>query len=96
MDDQFVCLWCCAKPDFVVQINNFSNLLLFSVVVHKTGGKKQITKTIKYKLDSSSKRQFAFLILKTIKYFLENYRFCQKYGNDATSRGWGLMFFPSA
>ena len=64
---QFVCLWWCVSPDFVVQINNFFNLVVFSAVIHKRGGKKLITKTIKYKLDSSSKMQLTFFILKTFK-----------------------------
>ena len=84
---QFVCFCCCVPPDFVVQINNFLSLFLFSGVIHKRRGKKLISKTIKYKLDSSSKMQFAFFILKTFKIFLENYRFCRKSGNDANSRG---------
>ena len=54
---QFVCLWYCVPPDFVVQVNNFFSLVLFSAVIHKRTGEKQISKTIKYKLDSSSKAQ---------------------------------------
>ena len=86
---QFVFLWCCVPPNFVVQINNFCSLALFSAVIHKRRRKKLISKTIKYKLDSSSKMQFAFVILKTFNFFLENYRFCRKSGNDANSRGLG-------
>ena len=65
---QFVCLWDCAPPDFVVQINNLFRLPLFSVV-HKRRGKKLISKTIKYKLDSSSKIRFAFFYPKDIQNF---------------------------
>ena len=57
---QFVYLWCCVSPDFVVQINNFFGLLLFSTVILKRRGKKTITKKTKYELGSSSKLQFAF------------------------------------
>ena len=57
---QFACLWCRVPSDFVVPINNFFNLVLFSVVIHKRRGKTLISKTIKYKLDSSSKMQFVF------------------------------------
>ena len=65
----FVYLWCCDPPDFVVQINNFFSLVLFSAVIHKRRGKKLISKIIRYKLDRSSKMQFAFFILKTFKFF---------------------------
>ena len=73
---QFVCLWGCAPSDFVFQINNFVSLVLFSAVIHWKGKKRLISKTIKYKLDSSSKMQFSswfYPILKTIKNFVENY-----------------------
>ena len=40
---------------FVVQINNFFSLVPFSIAIHKIRGKKLTRKTIKYKLDSSSK-----------------------------------------
>ena len=39
----------------------FFSLVLSSAVIHKIRGKKLISKAIKYKLDSSSKMQFAFL-----------------------------------
>ena len=58
---QLVCLRCCVTPDFVVEINIFFSLALFSAVIHKRRGKKMVRKTIKYKLDSSSKLQFVFL-----------------------------------
>ena len=51
---QFVCLWCSVPPDFVVQINKFFSLILFSAIIHKRRGQKLTNKTIKYKLDSSS------------------------------------------
>ena len=51
---QFICLRYCVPPDFVVQINNFFNLVLFSAVIHKRRGKELISKRIKYNLDSSS------------------------------------------
>ena len=53
----------CVSPDFVVQINNFFSLVLFPVVIYKRRGKKLISKTVKYKLDSSSKMKFAFFYL---------------------------------
>ena len=43
--EQFVCLWRCVLPDFVVQRNNFSRLVFSSSVIHKTIGKKLISKT---------------------------------------------------
>ena len=86
---QFLCLCCCVAHDFVVQINNFFSLVLFSAIIHERTGKKLISKTIKYKLDSSSKTQFVFFYHKDIQNcFLENYRFCRKSGNDANCRGW--------
>ena len=87
---QFVCLLSCLRPYFVVQINNIFRLVLFAAITHKRRGEKQISKTIKYKLDSSSKMQFVFFYPKNIqKYFLENYQFYRKCGNDAKSRGVG-------
>ena len=66
---QFVCLWRCAPSDSVVHINNFFSLVLFSAVIHKRRGKKLNCKTIKYKLDSSSKMQFVFCYPKDIQIF---------------------------
>ena len=66
---QFVCLWCCVPPDFVAQINNSFSLIQFSVVSHKRRGKKLTSKTIKYKLSSSSKMQFACFYSKNIQKF---------------------------
>ena len=86
---QFLRLCCCVPHDFLVQINNFFGLVLFSAVIYKRTGKKLISKTIKYKLDSSLKTQFFFFYYKDIQnFFLENYRFCRKSGNDSNCRGW--------
>ena len=64
---QFLCLFCVfIPPDFVVQINNFFIVFLFSGVIHKGRRKKPISKTIKYKLTSSSIMQFAFFYPKDI------------------------------
>ena len=72
---QFICLWCCVPPDFVVQINNFFRLTLFSAAIDKRRRKKLIIKIIKYKVNSSSEIQFAFFYPKYIqKFFLKNYR----------------------
>ena len=64
---QFVCLWSCIPPYFVVQINNCFKLVLFSAAIHKRRGEKHISKTIKHKLDSSSKMQFGFFYPKGIQ-----------------------------
>ena len=64
---QFICLWCCVPPDFVVQINNFFILVLFSSVINKKSRKKLIRKTITYKLGISSKTQFASFYPKDIQ-----------------------------
>ena len=85
----------CAQPDFVVQINNLFSLALFSVVIHKRRGKKMTSKTVKYKLVSSSKMQFACVIPKKFIIFLENYQFCRKSRNDTNSKGRGVMAFAS-
>ena len=58
----------CVPLDFVVLINNFFSLVLFPAVIHKRG-KKLISKTVKYKLDSSSKMQFVFFYPKDIHTF---------------------------
>ena len=65
---QFVCLWCCVPPDFVVQVKNFFSFVLFSTVIHKRA-QKLISKTIKYKLDSSSKMQIALFNPREIQIF---------------------------
>ena len=93
---QFVFLWFCAQPDFVVQINNFFSLVLCFAVIHKRRGKELINKTIKYKLDSCSKMQFDsfypffFCFSKTIE-FAENLQVAQIAGGG----GAGVMFFAS-
>ena len=63
---QFVCLWWCILPHFVV-INNFFGLVLFSAVIYIWRGKKLVSKTVKYKLDSSSNMQYAFIYPKNIQ-----------------------------
>ena len=63
---QFVCLWWCILPDFVV-MNNFFGLVLFSAVIYIWRGKKLVSKTVKYKLDSSSNMQYAFIYPKNIQ-----------------------------
>ena len=54
---------------FVVQINTFGSLVLFSAVIHKRKEEKLVNKTIKYKLDRSSKMQFAIFYPKNILIF---------------------------
>ena len=66
---QFLRLCCCVPHDFLVQINNFFGLVLFSAAIYKRTGKKLISKTIKYKLDSSLKTQFVFFYYKDIQNF---------------------------
>ena len=68
---QFVCLWCYILPYFVVQLNNFCSLVLFSTVIHQRRGKKLVSKTIKYKWDSFSDMKFVFFILKSCKKFFQ-------------------------
>ena len=92
---QFSCLWSCVSPDFLVQINDFFCLVLFSVVIHKRSEEKQISKAIKYKLDSSSKMQFVFFILKTFKNCFGELSILSKSGNDAISRGWRVHVIAS-
>ena len=96
---RFVCLWCCFPPEIVVQKNNFFSLVLLSALIHKRTRNKLI-RTIKYKIDSSSKMQFTFFILKTFKNllpsklktidFVENLEMTQVYG-DAGGGGGGLL-----
>ena len=70
-------------------MNNFFSLVLFSAVIHTRRRMKLMSKIIKYKLDSSSRMQFAFLYPKDIKKKenLGNYRFYQKYESGANRRG---------
>ena len=77
-------MWYCFLPDFVVQISILFSSVLFSAVIHKRRGKKLISKSIKYKLDSFPEMQFVFFILNTFKN-----RFCRKLGNGANKRGRG-------
>ena len=87
---QFIFLWSCVPPDFVVQINNFFSLVLFSPVIHKRRGEKQMNKTYKYKLGSSLKIRFTFFYPKDVQnFFLEIYRLCRNSGNEANSRRLG-------
>ena len=90
---QRICLWCCAPPDFVIQINNVFSLVLFPAVIRKRKGKKLISKTIKYKLNSSSKMQFVFFFYRKDiqKIVLENYWFFRKCGNYANNREQWVM-----
>ena len=86
---QFLCLWCCVPSDSVVHINSFFSLVLFSAVIHKRRGKKLICKTIKYKLDSSSKMQFVFFYPKDIQtFFWKTINFVENLGMTR-SRGRG-------
>ena len=65
---KFVCLW--YLPDSVVQINTLCSLVLFSAVIYKRRGKKLISKTIKYKLETVPQRcNLVFFIQKTFKTF---------------------------
>ena len=92
---QLVCLRCCVTPDFVVEINIFLSLALFSAVIHKRRGKKMVRKTIKYKLDSSSKLQFVFLSPEDIqKVFWKTISFVKNLKMTQIAVG-GLMFFAS-
>ena len=60
-------MYVCGVFHFVVHINNLFSVVLFFAAIHKRRVKKLISRTIKYKLDSNSKTQFAFFILKTFK-----------------------------
>ena len=85
---QFLCFWFCVPPDFVVQINEFFYMVLFSAVIHKRREKKLISKTIKYKLDSSSKVQIVFFYPKDIqKTFLETIGFVENLEMTQTAGG---------
>ena len=95
---QFVSFWCCVPPDFIVQISIFFSLVLFFAVIHKSREMKPISKIIKYKLDCSSKMQFAFFYSKDIKNsfrkttnFVENLEMTQA----TRAGGGGIMFFAS-
>ena len=97
---QFVCLRCCILPDFVVKINNFFSLVLFFTVIHKRRRKKLISKTIKYKLDSSPKMQFDLFYPNDIqKFFWKTVDFAENLGMTQIARdglgrggGAGVMF----
>ena len=87
---QFVCLWCCVLPDFVVQINILQLGSIFRLI-HKRRGKKLISKTIKYKFDSSS----IFFILKTFKnFFRKTITFAKNLKLMQIARGWGVGVCP--
>ena len=82
-------LQCCIPPDFVVQINNFFTLVLFFAEINKSRGKKLISKTIRYNLNSSLKMQLPFFILKTFKtFFWKTISFAESLEYGA---GWGFM-----
>ena len=91
---QFACLWCCVLTKFVVWVSNFTNLVLFSVVIHKTKGKKLISKTIRYKLDSTSKIQFVFFCPKVIqKHFWKTIDFVKNLEMTQIAAGRGRVIF---
>ena len=91
---KFERLWCCVSPDFVVQIKNFFSLVIFSAVLHKRRGKRLINKTTKYKLDSSSKIQFAYFHPEDIqKVFWKTINFVENLEMTQTARGRRAMFF---
>ena len=93
---QFSCLWSCASPNFLVQINDFFCLVLFSVVIYKRRKDKQISKAIKYKLDSSSKMQFTFFYPKHIqKLFWRTIDFVEIWKWRNQQGGEGFMLFAS-
>ena len=63
-------------------------MVLFFAVIHKIREKKLFSKTIKYKLDCSSKMQFAFFYPKKIqKSFWENYQFVEN--QEMKQIAWG-------
>ena len=76
----------CVSLDFAVQINNFFSLVLFSAAIHKSRGKKPISKTVKRKETIYQDKIYLYFIPKTLTFLLENYRFCWQSGNDANSR----------
>ena len=99
---------CCVPPNSVVQINNIFKLILFSAEIRKRRGKKLISKTIKYKLGSSSKMPFALFperhlfihlfIYIFIYLFIWKQLILSKIWNDAYGRGRQgreVMFFAS-
>ena len=72
-------------------------LVLFSAVTYKRRGKKLISKTIKYILDSSRKIQFAFFYPKDIrKLFLKTVNFVKNLEMTQITGGRGVMFFTSS
>ena len=92
--EQFVYLWRCVLPDYVVQRNNFSRLVFSSSVIHKTIGKKLISKT---NINQTILRGYnmPFFILITFNFLGENYRFFRKSGNYANSCGRASNCFRS-
>ena len=87
--------WCCVPLDFVAQNNNFFNLVLFSAVIHKRGGRKLISKTIKYKLDRPSKMSFVFFILNGFKNIFGKLSILTKIWKWRNKSGWGVRWFAS-
>ena len=85
----------CVPPDFVVQINNFFSLVLFSTTIHEWRGKKLISKTIEYKLDSSSKMQWCNLNLKKFrKVFWKTIDFVENLGMTLRTGSRGSCSLP--
>ena len=78
-------------------------MVLSSAVIHKRRGKKLISKTIKYELDSSSEIQFAFLYPKDIQksfgktiHFVKNLEITHiAWGAGGTEERDGVVFFAS-
>ena len=79
-------------PDFslLCKLNSFFSLALFSISEKKeiyNRGEKKLTNNVNWAV--FQRCNLFFCCQGQFKYFLENYRFCQKSGNDAYSRGWG-------
>ena len=78
-------------------MNNFFSLVLFSAVIRTRRGMKLMGKIIKYKLDSSSRMQFAFLYPKDIKKKRKfgKLSILSKIWKWRKQEGSGVMFFTS-
>ena len=78
-------------------------MVLSSAVIHKRRGKKLISKTIKYELDSSSEIQFAFFYPKDIQksfgktiHFVKNLEITHiAWGAGGTEERDGVVVFAS-
>ena len=77
--------YCAPHLTLLFKLNSFFSLALSSPVIHN-GREKKLINDYMWIKQFFKKVINLFYFQRHLKHFLENYRFCQKFGNDAYSR----------